>query len=176
MTSINTPSELATALLESAIPKLAQQTFPNVNGLELAKAVAGILGGFVDKQKFADGSELTISGGALAPILKAIAGDMPLAPETPPLAVIIKAYVALLDAWDNAAAAEKLKHGDDRSAVLVLDEANALMAWGDQYKAERQTLLRFFVAITKARRRSHVILATSEYSFQSWLSKGKAAT
>jgi hypothetical protein len=41
---------------------------------------------------------------------------------------------------------------------------------------ERQTLLKFFVAISKEQRRSHVILATSDNSFQTWLSKGKAAT
>jgi len=76
------------------------------------------------------------------------------------LALITQAYTALLDAWDRARAAGKLK---DDPPVLVLDEANVLMAWGDQYKEERQTLLRFFVAITKARQRSHVILATSEY-------------
>ncbi|WIA39543.1 hypothetical protein OEZ86_005632 [Tetradesmus obliquus] len=32
-------------------------------------------------------------------------------------------------------------------------------------------MLKFFVAISKEQRRSHVILATSEYSFLTWLSK-----
>jgi hypothetical protein len=171
-TPFKTPSDLAMALLKSAIPKLAQQLFPEVTGIELAKAVAGVLSGVVDKHKLADGSELTISGGVFAPIVKALAGDVSWALETPPLAMITEAYIALLDAWNKARAAGSLK--DDMPPVLVVDEANVLMARGDQYKAERQALLGFFVAITKARRRSHVILATSEYSFQSWLSKGKA--
>lgn len=126
----------------------------------------------MDKHKSEDSSALTIRGVVFAPIVKALAGDVSWAPETPPLAMVTEAYIALLDAWNKARAAGSLK--DDMPQVLVLDEANVLMAWGDQYKAERQALLRFFVAITKARRRSHVILATSEYSFLSWLSKGKA--
>lgn len=123
----------------------------------------------MDKHKSEDSSALTIRGVVFAPIVKALAGDVSWAPETPPLAMVTEAYIALLDAWNKARAAGSLK--DDMPQVLVLDEANVLMAWGDQYKAERQALLRFFVAITKARRRSHVILATSEYSFLSWLSK-----
>jgi hypothetical protein len=137
-TPINTPSELATALLKSAIPKIAKQLFPEVTGIELAQAVAGVLGGVVDKHKLADGSELTISGRVF---VRALAGDVSWAPETPPLAVITEAYIALLDAWNKARAAGLLK--DDMPPVLVVDEANLLMAWGDQYKAERQALLGF---------------------------------
>jgi hypothetical protein len=141
-TPINTPSELATALLKSAIPKIAKQLFPEVTGIELAQAVAGVLGGVVDKHKLADGSELTISGGVFAPIVRALAGNVSWAPETPPLAVITEVYIALLDAWNKARAAGSLK--DDMPPVLVVDEANLLMAWGDQYRAERQALLGFF--------------------------------
>jgi Cdc6-like AAA superfamily ATPase len=172
ITPINTPSQLATELLASAIPKLAQQLFPDVKGLkEIVKALAGAISELQDKQKLADGSEFTLSGKVFAPILQGLAGDTR---ETPPLAAVCEAYIALLDAWYKARAAGKLQ--DDRPPVLVVDEANALMAWGDQYTVERQTLLKFFVAISKEQRRSHVILATSEYSFQTWLSKGKAAT
>jgi AAA+ ATPase superfamily predicted ATPase len=168
---IKTPSALASALLKSAIPKLAQQLFPHLKGEQLAQAAAADLSGVAEKQKSADGSELSISGVVIAPIIKALAGDVSLALETPPLAVILEAYIALLDAWNKARAAGSLKK--DMPPVLVVDEANVLMAWGDQYKAEREALLAFFVAITKATRRSHVILATSEYSFQRWLSKGE---
>jgi AAA+ ATPase superfamily predicted ATPase len=169
---IDTPSQLARALLMSAIPNLAQQLFPDVKGLkEIVKALAGAISELQDKQKLADGSEFTLSGKVFAPILQGLAGDTR---ETPPLAAVCEAYIALLDAWYKARAAGKLQEG--MPPVLALDEANVLMAWGDQYTVERQALLRFFVAITKEQRRSHVILATSEYSFQTWLSKGKATT
>lgn len=123
-----------------------------------------------DKLKLADGSEFTFSGKAFTPTLKALAGDNR---EAPPLAAVTEAYIALLDAWYKASAAGRLK--DDRPPVLVLDEANVLMTWGDQYKAERQTLLRFFVAVSKVQCRSHVLLATSDCSFQAWLTQGEAA-
>jgi len=60
----------------SAIPKLAQQVFPDLNGKELAKALAGLVAAVVGTQKLAGGSELTISGGLLAPVLKALEGDV----------------------------------------------------------------------------------------------------
>lgn len=173
VTPINNPSGLARALLEFALPKLAQQLFPNAKGIELAKAVAGVLGGCVDKQKYADGSELIVSGGFFAPILKAFAGDASWAVQTPPLGLITHAYAILLDEWHKARAAGTLKDG--RPPVLVLDEANVLLDWGDQYKAERHTLLNFFIAITAQRRHSHVILASSDHFLLTWLSKGETA-
>jgi len=172
ITPINTPSQLATELLASAIPSLVQQLRPDAKGLkEVVKVLARAISEWQDKQVLADGNEFTLSGKVFAPILQALAGDTR---EVPPLAAVCEAYIALLDAWYKARAAGKLQ--DDRPPVLALDEANTLMAWGDQYTVDRQTLLKFFVAISKEQRRSHVILATSDYSFQTWLSKGKAAT
>ena len=52
--------------------------------------------------------------------------------------------------------------------VLVIDEANVLMGW-DSGK-DLDTLLRFFVHATKESKRSHVVLATSEYAVLHWLS------
>jgi hypothetical protein len=51
--------------------------------------------------------------------------------------------------------------------VLVIDEANVLMGW-DSGK-DLDTRLRFFVQATKESKRSHVVLATSEYGFDHWL-------
>jgi hypothetical protein len=151
------------------------QLFPEVNSRTgLVKAVAGVLGVFVDERLSADCRcfELTIKGGCFAPIVKALNGDMSWAPDIP-LGLVTQAYIALLDAWDKARAAGSLQ--DDTRPVLVVDEANVLMEWGEQYKAEMQTLLNFFVAVAKERRHLHVILATSDSSFLDWLSKGAAA-
>jgi hypothetical protein len=169
-TRINTPSALAAALVASAIPKLAQQLFPSEMGLQSAKAVAGVLGELQGKQTSADGSEFTFTGKVFAPILNTLKGDTQ---EAPPLATACRAYIALLDAWDKAKADGRVQN--DTPPVLVLDEANVLSAWGDEDKAEREALLKFFVAITKEQQRNHVILSTSDYSFQAWLSQGKAA-
>jgi alpha/beta superfamily hydrolase len=50
------------------------------------------------------------------------------------------------------------------------DEANKLMAWAD--KADVQELLNFFVVVTKQDKLAHVVLATSDHFFMSWLEKG----
>jgi hypothetical protein len=141
-----------------------------VQGSELAKAVAGVLGASVVRRFSADGSASIICGGFFAPILKAFAGDLSWTTEIPLLEMITEAYVQLLYAWHQARAAGSLK--DDMFPVLVIDEANVLMRWKDEYKAEMQALLSFFISISKAQRQSHVILASSDHSFLDWLSKG----
>jgi hypothetical protein len=118
----------------------------------------------------ADGRARIICGGLFAPILKAFAGDLSWTSEITPLGMVTEAYVQLLYAWHQARAAGSLK--DDMFPVLVIDEADVLMRWKDESKAELQTLLSFFVSISKAQRQSHVILATSDHSFRDWLSKG----
>ena len=45
------------------------------------------------------------------------------------------------------------------------------MGW-DEYPADLRTLLNFFVHISKEANRCHVLMATAEYSYQSWMSKG----
>lgn len=56
--------------------------------------------------------------------------------------------------------------------VLVIDEANVLMGW-DKHPVERDALLRFLVQIAKQKNCCHVLMATSEYGFQTWLNESK---
>ena len=57
--------------------------------------------------------------------------------------------------------------------MLIIDEANALMQWSSSSPVQLINLLRFFVKITKQDGRCHVMLATSEFGFQAWLSEGR---
>ena len=68
----------------------------------------------------------------------------------------------LLDAWPMSSS---------KWPVIVIDEANKLMGW-DKYPADLDTLLSYFVQITKQANRCHVLMATSEYGFQIWMNKG----
>ena len=56
--------------------------------------------------------------------------------------------------------------------VVVIDEANKLMKWTDKYPDELDSFLSNLVALSKQENRCHVILATSEYAFQAWLTEG----
>ena len=53
--------------------------------------------------------------------------------------------------------------------VLVIDEANVLMSWTDSHPAELRGLLQFFVTITK-QKLCHVVMATAESRYPTWLS------
>lgn len=166
VTPISTPSDLARVLQESVVPDLARRVFPDLRelsdlGVQLITAV-----GLQDRLKLPGGIELT---GTAANVLKGLAGE-----PAPSLSKVTAVYGRLLKEWNEARASGKLS--DVSPPVLVIDEANKLMSWGDQYRAERQNLLSFFVAITKVQHRSHVVLATSEYSFQNWLNKGETTT
>ena len=57
--------------------------------------------------------------------------------------------------------------------VVVIDEANKLMKWTDRYPDELDSFLSNLVALSKQENRCHVILATSEYAFQAWLTEGE---
>ena len=57
--------------------------------------------------------------------------------------------------------------------IIILDEACKLMTWNNKHCAEQQNLLDFFVALTKARRSAHIILATSDYAMLPWLQSSK---
>ena len=52
-------------------------------------------------------------------------------------------------------------------------QANVLMGWGatDEEGALLNALLGFMVALTKQSNRCHVLMATSEYGYQDWLTK-----
>ena len=56
--------------------------------------------------------------------------------------------------------------------VLIIDEANALMSWADTHPEELRDLLQYFVRITKQEQQCHVVMATAEFGYQTWLYKG----
>jgi hypothetical protein len=146
--------------------------FPAAKDLSAMLAALKAACGAVQDWVTVGGNQFTIQGSAITALLGYLAPGKEDA-QQPPLTVVTAAYRTLLDVWEQARAAGKLQ--DTSPPVLGLDEVNVLMQWGEQYKAERQDLLSFFVAISKVRGRSHVLLATSDYSFQTWLSKGRAA-
>ncbi len=76
------------------------------------------------------------------------------------IAGVIEAYSRILSQWTS-----------QTPPVLVIDEANVLMGW-DSGKGDLDTLIRFFVHVSKASQQSHVVLATSECAFLHWLSNG----
>ena len=56
---------------------------------------------------------------------------------------------------------------------IIIDEANALTSWSTAHPAELDILLNFFIAVTKEKNMTHVVLMTSDYAFISWLEKGE---
>jgi hypothetical protein len=75
----------------------------------------------------------------------------------------------LLDAWDETL--PEGRHGYLRP-VVVIDEADKLMSWREEYPKQLADLLSFFVALTKQRNRCHVLMVTSECGYLAQLSKG----
>jgi hypothetical protein len=165
---------LAAVLLESAIPDLIKQ-LPEQQGLLDAVAkltVSAVVGAVQPKFNIGDSSSVSVDVGKfLTAMQQVFAADRG---QGPPLQQVLTAYTSLLACWDKARAANRLR--DSRPPVLVLDEANVLTEWAPQHEADRKALLRFFVTVSKAKNQSHILLATSEYAFQSWLAAGKAAT
>ena len=76
-------------------------------------------------------------------------------PSVPPLAKILEAYNTVFE----RVAKTGLK------PVLVVDEANRLARWRPDHSAALEQLFCFFIASTKEKGLSHVILATSDYGF-----------
>ena len=70
---------------------------------------------------------------------------------------------------------EKNRRAGDGSQwpVVVIDEANVLMEWTEENRRELNSFMRNLVALSKQENRCHVLLATSEYTFQGWLTDGK---
>jgi hypothetical protein len=54
--------------------------------------------------------------------------------------------------------------------VIIIDEANALIKWKDEESLD--SLLAFFVYLTKQEQLAHVILATSDTFLAQWLETG----
>jgi AAA+ ATPase superfamily predicted ATPase len=84
----------------------------------------------------------------------------------PSIESIINIYTQLLSRWREAASKDGKRL---LRPVIVLDEANKLMNWGAEYNTDLDALLEFFKKITKQDQAAHVVLVTSEYAFQGWL-------
>jgi hypothetical protein len=80
------------------------------------------------------------------------------------LRTITEAYLKLVKD-----AKKKRKEGDPWP-VIIIDEANALMKWKDEDSLD--SLLAFFVYLTKQEKLAHVILATSDTFLTQWLESG----
>jgi AAA+ ATPase superfamily predicted ATPase len=88
--------------------------------------------------------------------------------KAPSIESIINAYTQLISRWREAA----VKDGKRLCwPVIILDEANKLMNWGAEYNTDLDALLEFFKKITKQDQAAHVVLVTSEYAFQGWLTE-----
>jgi Cdc6-like AAA superfamily ATPase len=72
------------------------------------------------------------------------------------MADILKAYNAQISAG-------KLR------PIFIIDEANCLSDWGEDFQSERKALMSFFIAVTKEKQAAHVLLVTSDYSFLAWM-------
>ena len=82
----------------------------------------------------------------------------------------------LLDAWRKELKKQTQDGlGDYGWPVLIVDEANRLMPWSanDDHKSKLVSLLDLFVRISKETNCCHVLMATSEYGFQTWLTTGE---
>jgi hypothetical protein len=84
--------------------------------------------------------------------------------EKSALRTITDAYLKLVKD-----AKRKRKEGDPWP-VIIIDEANALIKWKDEESLD--SLLAFFVYLTKQEQLAHVILATSDTFLTQWLESG----
>jgi len=53
--------------------------------------------------------------------------------------------------------------------TIIIDEANELQHWKETETNQLKALLRSFLLITKEAKLAHVVLATSDLSFEMWL-------
>lgn len=162
------PTALATELQRAALPKFVQQLFPPKT--TILKTLQRAFDATQEKLKWG-GSEITISFKAFSAVLQAFQGGSNQAEQAMPLQDVIDVYMALINLWKQRQLDGSLE--DTTPPLLVLDEANKLMMWGDEHQKDRVELMDFFVKITKEKKLCHVVLATSEYAFQGWLSDGE---
>jgi hypothetical protein len=57
--------------------------------------------------------------------------------------------------------------------VMVIDEAHVLQEWSESDMPSLQSLLRCFVSITRESKSGHVLMVTSDYTFQNGLRESK---
>ena len=165
MFDITTPDRFAEVLVQQGLPALIE----NIGWKqweEVKKPVLAVAELFSFKLPGDSGSEVTVK---LADLFKQIVLGKQTSKSD--LQMVIQAYESLLKDWEEAC-------NDGRCSglkwpVLIIDEANVLQAWSETHERDLGTLLRFFVGITKHRKRCHVLLVTSEYGFQYWLDSSK---
>jgi hypothetical protein len=181
--SVSTPAALSEALRKAAIEA---KVGPRVSGLLAAAA------GF--------GASVGSIGGAPGPlawpswVLRCVLLVQSLAGFKPSLTALLESFTAYFAACKAAGVTPVLVIGavpPSRPASLhacsecctrtraahpraalgcAPDEANELMAWREEDQAALRALLSFFILVTKQQKRAHVVLATSDPFFTSWLS------
>ncbi|KAK9829427.1 hypothetical protein WJX72_005786 [[Myrmecia] bisecta] len=77
----------------------------------------------------------------------------------------------ILDAFEQALADKATV-----SSAIIIDEANKFTTWSTDYPKELDSLLSFFVAVTKQENLTHVLLLTSDYGYVNWLEQGIGKT
>ncbi|KAK9820192.1 hypothetical protein WJX72_007329 [[Myrmecia] bisecta] len=77
----------------------------------------------------------------------------------------------ILTAFNKALAAKK-----PNPPAIIIDEANKFTSWSTDYPKELDSLLSFFVAVTKQENLTHVLLLTSDYGYVNWLEQGIGKT
>ena len=87
--------------------------------------------------------------------------------EPTSLQVIINAYSRLVKE------AKQKRAPGDPWPIIIIDEANRLQEWEDTKALN--TLLAFFVYLTKQEKLAHVVLATSDTFLSQWLQRGVCA-
>jgi hypothetical protein len=176
---VTTPDAFAAALVTQGIPDLLERV-PQESAFDKIAQVISLLqrnwltivgeaiGGVrVTEKDGRLGGSLTLN--SIIQRLRDLSGQ-PIAPSS--IGAVVSTYTQLLSTLEQARAAGALT-GDLQYPVLIIDEANVLMEWSNSYPSELGVLLRFFVATTKQTHYGHVVLATSEYAFQTWLTESE---
>eukprot|EP00898_Chlorokybus_atmophyticus_P005016 jgi/Chlat1/5515/Chrsp360S05332 len=179
-TLMSTPAEMADALLNLPLPALGLQLpkkalsllakLPNipwvVRLLFLALAVTPTIEGFTFAARSA-GFVDTYDKVRRDEAEKVSAPQITREPAS--LKSVLAAYSALLDEWERARREGEIKAKG--YPLLVIDEANVIMDWSDDYLTDLKALVRFLIRNTKQEGRAHVILVTSDSAFISWLTQ-----
>jgi Cdc6-like AAA superfamily ATPase len=158
----SSPSGMARALTQTTMRTFVDDLGDNFVNMGLFKTVLPLLSAFTDEQQTPIG-KLKLSGKDLSDAL----ANLQRADLT--LTGVIEAYTRMLRQCE-----EQRKEGTPSPPVpsppvIVIDEANVLMNWDASSKGDLETLIRFFVHMTKESRRCHVLLATSDSTFLVWL-------
>lgn len=153
---VSTPEAFSQSLLEV--------TAENTSFAEKVKksgqgAVAAALALMDAEVKLGTYEDVSIKGAEISKLLAAVQAK-------PPATALAEITATYAEATASLAA-------EGHYPIIILDEASKLMTWNNKHSAEQQNLLDFFVALTKARRSAHVILATSDYAMLDWLDKSK---